>query len=225
MRIPAFIKHLVKFCDEESSRYALGGVKCESDGVTAKLTASDGRILATVSYPDDHSKKMDVIVTGKELAAPPAAAFKAVREGDQPHFDGECLKYGSTATNPTVIEGRFPRYEELFTIHDDTTGYVAVRLDPAYLKTLCELSQSVAGEATKGVTLFVKDATSCVFGYARNYDTVARLAIMPLAADDTTGHQFPARPGTAPAAEKPAAESVVVEDEQPAPPPEFMDDK
>lgn len=224
MKIPAFIKALAKFCDSESSRYALGGVKCESDGVTAKLTASDGRILATISYSDDHSKKMDVIVEGKALAAPPAAAFKAVRDGEQPHFDGECLKYGSTATNPPLIDGRFPRYEELFTIHDDASGYVAVRLDPVYLRTLCDLASVVGGESSKGITLFVKDAKSCVFGYARNLDTVARLAIMPLALDGKEGWEFPARPGAEVAAENPAAESVV-EEEQTAPPPEFMDDK
>lgn len=228
MKIPAFIKALVKFCDSESSRYALGGVKCESDGVTAKLTATDGRILATVSYADDHSKPMDVIVDAKQLAAPPAAAFKSVRDSDLPHFDGETLKYGGTTTSPTLIDGRFPRYEELFTIHDDASGYVAVRLDPSYLRTLCDLAVPVGTEQSKGITLFVKDATSCVFGYARNHDTVARLAIMPLSADD--GNQFPPRPGTAPAAEKPAAESAkrggkaATPKPKQAPPPEMMTD-
>lgn len=222
MRIPAFIKQLVKFCDSESSRYALGGVKCESDGVTAKLTATDGRILATVSYPDDHSKKMDVIVDAKQLAAPPAAAFKAVRECDQPHFDGKRLEYGSTATSPSIIDGRFPEYEDVFSIHAKPEGYVAVRLDPAYLKTLCELAMSVRNEQTKGVTLFMKDAQSCVFGYAQNHETVARLAIMPLAADSEEGHTFPARPGAAEEADAAAAESVV---EDGPPPPECMDDE
>jgi hypothetical protein len=217
MRIYSWIKQLAKVCDTESSRYALGGIECKSDGVTAKLTATDGRILATISYPDDSPPhhKIDVIVNGKELAAPPAAAFKQ-RESMCPNYDGKSLSYGSTTTEPAVIDGRFPKYEDLFSIHHNPEGYTVVRLDPSYLKTLCELAQCIGGETHKGITLFVKDSQSCVFAYAKNCDTVARLAIMPLACDEENWKpQFPARPGTEPTA---------AEVEQPAPPPEMLDD-
>lgn len=49
MRIPAFVKQLAKVCDTESSRYALGGIRCQSDGTTAHLTATDGRVALCLS--------------------------------------------------------------------------------------------------------------------------------------------------------------------------------
>lgn len=225
MKIPAFIKQLVKFCDTESSRYALGSIEAKrlADGI-AKLTATDGRILATVHWQDEEDgPAMDVLVSGKQLASPPAAAFKA-RDSDCPRFDGSTLTYGSSSIKPEPCDGRFPEYEKLFTIHSDTRGYVAVKLDPSYLKTLCELAQSIGGETCKGLTLFVRGSQECVFAEARSGEGyVARMAIMPLAAD-ADGNTFPPRPGRTVAAETTAAESVV-EEEQPAPPPEFMDDE
>ena len=194
MKIPAFVKQLAKVCDSESSRYALGGIKCESDGKTAQLTATDGRILANVYYPDEDEAALDVIVEGKALAAPPAAAFKDSRGVS---LDGTTLRHGGTRAELVPIEGRFPRFEDIFAIHDEPTGYVPVKLDPTYLKTLCELAHGVGGEASKGIVLWVKDAQSCVFGDARSGEGhVARLAIMPLAADDPNWMlAFPPRPG------------------------------
>jgi hypothetical protein len=195
MKIPAFIKQLAKVCDTESSRYALGGIKCQSDGQTAQLTATDGRILANVYYTDDEGIPLDVIVGGKQLASLPAAAFKDVRGVS---FDGQALRHGGTVVGLESIDGRFPRFEDVFSIHDEPEGYVAVKLDPAFLKTLCELAHGVGGEACKGIVLWVKDAQSCVFGDARSSEGhVARLAIMPLAADAPAGAlTYPARPGT-----------------------------
>jgi hypothetical protein len=189
MKIPAFIRQLAKVCDTGASRFALGGIKCQSDGKTALLTATDGRILANVYYPDEDATPLDVIVEGRVLASAPAAAFKDSRGVT---LDGGTLRHGDTRANVTPIDGRFPRFEDVFTIHDDATGYVPVKVDPAYLRTLCELAQGVGGTASKGIVLWVKDAQSCVFADARSGEGhVARLAIMPLAAD---GLAYPPRP-------------------------------
>lgn len=201
MRIPSFIKQLANICDTASSRYALAGIKCQSDGVTAQLTATDGRIIASVHYPDDDSKKLDVIVDGKQLSAIPASAYRGKKESEKPVFDGTTLRYGGTTTTPPLIDGRFPHYEDIFNpIHFDASGYTVVKLDPVYLRTLCDLASVVGGQFNRGVTLFVKDAASCVFGYASSAEGyTARLAIMPLAADDPEKeHQFPPRPGEQP---------------------------
>jgi hypothetical protein len=194
MKIPAFIKQLAKVCDTEASRFALGGIKCQSDGKTAQLTATDGRILANVYYPDADATALDVIVEGRLLASAPAAAFKDTRGVT---LDGGTLLHGGTRADVTPVEGRFPRYEDIFTIHDDdATDYVPVKLDPAYLKTLCELAHAVGGTTSKGIVLWVKDAQSCVFADARSGEGhVARLAIMPLAADDPKWRlTYPPRP-------------------------------
>lgn len=225
MKIPAFIKQLVKCCDNGSSGYALGGVKCESDGATAKLTATDGRILATIHYPDD-DKPVDVVADTRELARSPAALWK---KGPPPRFDGKALCVGRDSTPIETLDGRFPQYESIFAIHDQPDGYVAVKVDAALLAKLCALSHAMNDDMRngKGITLFVKDATSCVFATTTSEDGkhVARFAIMPLAADDDGyKHVFPARPGAEPAkpAKKPDAESGKRES-QPAPPPEVLD--
>jgi hypothetical protein len=213
MKIPAFIKQLAKVCDHESSRYALGGIKCEGDGTTAKLTATDGRILATIHYPDD-DKPVDVVVETRELARAPSVLWK---KGPPPRFDGKALCVGKDSTPIDTVDGRFPRYEDIFTIHDQPDGYVAVNVDAALLAKLCALSNAMNDDQHKGkgITLFVKDAKSCVFATTTSEDGkhVARLAIMPLAADDEGyKHVFPTRPG---------AES---KEREPAPPPEVLDD-
>ena len=101
---------------------------------------------------------------------------------------------------------------------------MAVNVDAALLAKLCALSNAMNDDQHKGkgITLFVKDAKSCVFATTTSEDGkhVARLAIMPLAADDDGyKHAFPARPGAVP----PAAESGK-QKRKPAPPPEVLDD-
>lgn len=196
MRIPSFIKQLVKCCDANSVRYALGGVQCKSDGKIEQLTATDGRILASVSCYSEDRDAVSAIVDGKTIASPPAAAFKKpVR------FDGKTLQHGGSSTQVEVIEGKFPRVEDVFDkIHDDATGYVGVKLDAELLGRLCSLSAAMNSDGQlKGVTLFVKDAESCVFAACTSTDGyTARLAIMPRAADDGKPHAFPPRPGEQP---------------------------
>lgn len=212
MKIPVFIKALARICDKESSRYALGGIECKSDGTTAQLTATDGRILATVHYEDEDGKAFTAIAPAKELSNGPVATYKAgVR------YDGKQLRSGTSRSDIETIDGsRFPKYEPLFTIHDDAEGYVSVQLDASLLRKLCDLSDAINDGPTRGITLYVKDGTSCVFGATRGENgEVARLAIMPLATDGNyKTPPFPSRPG---------AESV--DEEAPAPPPEFMDDE
>jgi len=210
MKIPVFIKALVRICDKESSRYALGGIECKSDGTTAQLTATDGRILATVHYEDEDGKAFTAIAPAKELSNGPAATYKAgVR------YDGKQLRSGNSRSDIEPIDGKFPKYEPLFTIHDAPDGYVSVQLDATLLRKLCDLSDAINDGPTRGIKLYVKDGTSCVFGATRGENgEVARLAIMPLATDGNyKTPPFPARPG---------AESV--DEEAPAPPPETLDD-
>lgn len=197
MRIPSFIKQLAKCCDANAIRYALGGVQCKSDGKIEQLTATDGRILATVYCDDGDGDTVDAIVDGKVLSSPPAAAFKKpVR------FDGSTLQHGGFSTQVTRIEGKFPRIEDIFDqIHDDASGYVAVKVDAELLSKLCSLSAAMNSSSdAKGLTFFVKDAQSCVFAACTSTDGyTARLAIMPRAADEGVPHAFPPRPGEQPA--------------------------
>lgn len=213
MKIPAFIKQLAKFCDPEQERYALGCIKCVSDGTTASMTATDGRILASVHWKDEDCIELNSFADAKELSSPPVKAFShplGVR------FDGEEFRGGVSGRVTTIETGRFPDCEKVMTIHDSPKGYVSVNLDAALLGKLCALSHAMNDDRHKhkGITLFVKDSQSCVFATTLGEDGhIARFAIMPLAADEEGyRHVFPPRPG---------AES---EDREQAPPPEVLDD-
>jgi len=249
MKIPAFIKQLVKFCDNESSRYALGSVKVKSlDGV-AQLTATDGRMMANVYWYDD-GPAMDVLVNGKQLASPPPAAFK----GTGVDFDGSLLAYSGAVITPEPCDGKFPRYEDIYDqIHDKPEGYVAVKLDASMLRVLADMAGAVSADTPKpSVCIWVKDTQSAVFAAAHSAEGkyTARLVQMPLSADDIEEYGYPPRPGEHPV-EKPQPtpeakremrvkhETVYADGrretgpvvnvttgvvEQPAPPPETLDD-
>ena len=66
MRLPSFIKAIVGCTDTESSRYSLGGVKCESADNVSIITVTDGRKLLNVSYGDE-CDPMDCIIEAKPL--------------------------------------------------------------------------------------------------------------------------------------------------------------
>ena len=216
MRLPAFIKRLARICDSSNGRYALSGLKCESDGETAKLTATDGHVLACVHWHDKDAVELDVVASPKPLSQ---HAAKAYTTGIGIRFDGETLRGGATGSVET-IDGKFPDYERVFP--DSLEGYASVRLDAGLLGKLCDLSRDMNDSShSKGITLFVKDGQSCAFATTTSEDGhVARFAIMPRAADDKAeSHEWPKRPGGAAAAES------AMEDERPAPPPELMDDE
>lgn len=219
MKIPVFIKALARICDKESSRFALGGIYCQSDGKTAQLVATDGRILAAVHYPDEDGVAFDAIASGKELSSGPVAQYKAGVT-----YDGECVRSGKSRVSIEPLDGRFPKYEDVFSIHDKPDGYAVAKLDAALLRKLCELADAMnSDDKSKGITLYVKDGQSCVFGAVEGESgEVARLAIMPRAPDDKyETPPFPARPGAEPA----AAESGKKRKAKPAaPPPETLDD-
>lgn len=214
MEIPAFIKAISKFCDRAASRYALSGIECKSlDGV-AQLTASDGHCLANVYWPDS-GPAMDVLVDGKQLASPSAADFRSGVE-----FTGSVLKHGGSTTTPAPLDGRFPKIEQVLTIHEDAEGYIAVTLDAALLRKLCDLCDAMNDAYdTKGITLYVKDYKSAVFATARSTEGhTARLAIMPRApSGEYLQPPFPPRPA--------AAESEGKGQTVAGPPPECLDDE
>lgn len=185
MKLPSFIKQLVRCCTSESSRLALGGVKCESTGALSTVTATDGRQLITVSYADDVTTgAVDTIIDGKSLAK----AVTAVACKNSPvRLDGATVCGRGGQSSVQVIEGRFPRYEDVFGIYqDDPADYVCVKLDPDLLGKLCDVfSAAQASASEKGVDVWVKDASSAVY-FARTtpQGECIRAVLMPLAADD-----------------------------------------
>lgn len=231
MRIPKFIKQIVKFVDSEASRYALGGVLCEHvDGVST-LTATDGRYLTSVSFKDDLADtEVNAIVDGKTLAKAATAvdATKGVAMTMQVQDGIATLRNCGRAATAEVKEGKFPRYRDVFDGKDG--AYACVKLDPKMLKVICELYAAVVSEVDKGVDIWVPhDPTKATFFCRTTTEgEVVRTVLMPLASDypQKSVPEFPAAVGAvlAEAAEdaEPAAEADSVDD-TPAPPPELVD--
>jgi hypothetical protein len=250
MRIPKFIKALCKFCDTDPSRYALGGVKCEHSGGVSAMTATDGRYLASVSYADDSDGDLDVIVNGKQLAKAVSAVGTGASSKLSEHLyaddtDKSATIKGDGIASAELCDGRFPRYRDVFPdVNND--DYARATLDPAMLKTIAELYiAATAKQKGKGVRVWVpKDSTGALlFSYVTDKNEIVRTVLMPMA------HAEGDYPGEAcPQSTQPEPEAVDdnatplpdVEDdeaydgeddeaggpldEQPAPPPECVDD-
>lgn len=238
MRLPRFIKKIIGCTDNESSRYALGGVKCEFNGEQSTCVATDGRQLIAVTYADDSGgESFDAVVDGKSLSKAATAATNGKRDYLVIEHDSGAVRVtgmdpisggkpnGLTA-RATIVDGRFPRYEDVFGIYNDPpTDYVRVKLDPILLSELLDVYRSAQYEGNRGVYLWVntrKTATCPVYMHMKAMDgELIRAILMPLAADDDEGStgivSYP-KPSEV-AAEQPEPEPVVG-----GGPPECMDD-
>jgi hypothetical protein len=234
MKLPSFIKALCKLCGSGEGRWnGLAGVKCESQDGVAKLAATDGRMLAVVSYKDDDhvdvrtSEKVgvNVVVPGKELSRAYSAAFaKNGKRGvmllpakGEVHVTGA----GGSTDIPTG-DCVYPRYEEVLPQDASMKGYVSITLDPDLLYKLCDLCSAAQTDTHKGMTLWIKDGESAAYVSGRYAEAgtayTVRCAIMPLSSDDPKGKAtFPvvAAAGGKPAPKRKSSKSV---------PPELMDD-
>jgi DNA polymerase III sliding clamp (beta) subunit (PCNA family) len=133
MRLPGFIKAVVGCTDSESSRFSLGGVKCEHTAGASCVTATNGRLLVNVSYPDDHGDEdaegFDVIVEGKSLSKAFAYSHHKRAETVLAENDGKAVVSGANGiAHANLCEGRYPRWRDVF---GDTAEHQQVILDPA----------------------------------------------------------------------------------------------
>lgn len=206
MRLPRFIKKIIGCTDNESSRYALGGVKCEFNGEQSTCVATDGRQLIAVTYADDSGgESFDAVVDGKSLSKAVTAVTSGKKDLALIAHDNGAVRVdgvtGSASLRPnglsakaSTIDGRFPRYEDVFAgiYGEDIADFVCVKLDPDLLSELLAACSAAQSEANKGVYMWVNRAravTSAVYLHMHGEDgELVRAAIMPLAPDDgTTG--------------------------------------
>jgi DNA polymerase-3 subunit beta len=116
------IRSVVYACDRESSRYALGGVMIEVQGETVSFVATDGRRLTLARI--DH----DLAVDDSETLVPQRVAKLLARIAEQ--AGGEELveidasgntvvcTIGTTVVTARLVEGKFPRWRDVFPKRD-----------------------------------------------------------------------------------------------------------
>jgi len=147
--------------DTESTRYALGGILLEMASETVTLAATDGRRLAVV--------KTGCSVHGTtegEFGQPvvPAKAMslieRSVQEDDQEvhlavHQHHVLVRSGLSTIYARLVEGRFPRYQDVIPDHCETTIEFVVG---PFLSAVRQ-AMIVTNEESRGVDFSFGDGT------------------------------------------------------------------
>lgn len=147
--------------DTESTRYALGGILLEMAPETATLAATDGRRLAVI--------KMNCSVHGtmeNELGQPvvPAKAMalieRSIQDDDQEvhlavHQHHVLVRSGLSTIYARLVEGRFPRYQDVIPDQCETTIEFVVG---PFLSAVRQ-AMIVTNEESRGVDFAFGDGT------------------------------------------------------------------
>jgi hypothetical protein len=182
MRLPVFIKAIIGCADTESSRYSLGGVKCESADNVSIITVTDGRKLLNVSYGDE-CDPVDCIIEAKPLVKACAAAHAKGRNTVFEIVEGASgqkamVVGGAGAAMAPLIDGKFPRWRDVF---GDTSAHKQIGVKPELLIDLLAVFKAAGVE---GVRVYVGDADSAIY-FAGTAPTgeVLRAVLMPMSLD------------------------------------------
>ena len=201
MRLPSFIKAIVGCTDTESSRYSLGGVKCESADNVSIITVTDGRKLLNVSYGDE-CDPVDCIIEAKPLTKAYTAAAAKGRNTVFEVVDGKAMVVGGAgAATAPLIDGKFPRWRDVF---GDTAEHKQIGVKPELLIDVLAVFKAAGVE---GVRVYIGDAEKAIY-FAATAPTgeVIRAVLMPMSLDVTP---FPGEFGTESPAEEIAEPATV----------------
>ncbi len=142
--------------DVESTRYALGGVLIELTNDSITMVGTDGRRLAKMSAPAEAENDAE------NPAGSPVIPVKALKLIDRNLDDPElsvhiAITSGSSVLIRTsdqgaiiysrLVEGRFPRYQDVFPADVD----VKIPLDVSLLRQAVEQASIVTSDESRGV--------------------------------------------------------------------------
>jgi DNA polymerase-3 subunit beta len=145
------VKSVIYATDNESSRYALGAVLCEVKGDTVTFVATDGRRLSRVEIEHDLAVDDSQTLISKRAIATMARLAEAA--GDeatvQLQASPTCIvaEIGGTTVTARLVEGRFPRWRDVFPDRD----VKATVVDRGELMAATRAAAIVTTEQSKGV--------------------------------------------------------------------------
>ncbi len=147
------VRRTVFATDNESSRYALGGVLLELTDTTVVAVGTDGRRLAKMEGPSS--------IQGGELpATQPIVPARAMQLIERSLGDAETpvklavqgsdvlIHTGHTTISARLVEGRFPRWRDVF---PDRPDAVRVKVVAGPLLSAVRQAAIVTSEQSKGV--------------------------------------------------------------------------
>jgi len=147
------VRRTVFATDNESSRFALGGVLLELDAKAVTAIGTDGRRLAKMEGPA-------TMVNGSPSAVQPIVPARAMQlierclgNADVPvhiavRSNEALVKTGPTTISARLVEGRFPRWRDVF---PDRPEAVRVSLVAGPLLAAVRQAAIVTSEQSKGV--------------------------------------------------------------------------
>ena len=146
------VRSVVYATDDESSRYALGAVLLEVKDNTLTLVATDGRRLACVEIDPAEEQNVDdrnVLVPSHALAT--MASIAAGNPDSAVQLDATPSEVVATIDGAIVtarqIDGRFPRWRDVFPKREATPSVVNVQ----ELLSATKAAAIVATENSKGI--------------------------------------------------------------------------
>ncbi len=164
------IRRTVFATDNESSRYALGGVKLEFDEAAVTAIGTDGRRLAKMTGPvvrigQPPDTDQTTIVPNRAMSLIERAVAPSDSEVQVAVKGNEFLVHSSRATiSARLLEGRFPEWRKVF---PDGGGH-AIGIDLAVGGTLSAVRQAaiVTSEESRGVDFTFGDGMLVLSGRA-----------------------------------------------------------
>lgn len=147
------VKRTVFATDNESSRYALGGVLVELTDSSVIAVGTDGRRLAKMEGPA-------TVQGGEPPATQPIVPARAMQLIERSLGDAESsvklavqgsdilIQTGQTTISARLVEGRFPRWRDVF---PDRPEAVTVKLVAGPLLSAVRQAAIVTSEQSKGV--------------------------------------------------------------------------
>ena len=159
IQLPArLLKELIRrtlfATDNESSRYALGGVLIELDGNSLVAVGTDGRRLAKMGGPIE---VVGTLSAGDSPIIIPARSMqlidRAVIDLDQnvqlaPHENEVLVRAGTTEIYSRLVEGRFPKWKEALPKRSDVPT-VEITVGPMY--SAIRQAAIVASDESRGI--------------------------------------------------------------------------
>ncbi|MGI9455295.1 MAG: DNA polymerase III subunit beta [Aeoliella sp.] len=163
------IRRTLFACDNESSRYALGGIKLEADGETLTAIATDGRRLAKMAGPVHAvgepvgfgeativpSRSMQLIE--RVVSDDDAEVQIAVRQNEV------LVKTPRATVYSRLLEGRFPRWKEVF---PQRTGSAKIELSVGPFSSAVRQAAIVTSDESRGVDFTFGEGSLVLAGKA-----------------------------------------------------------
>ncbi|MEC9097439.1 MAG: DNA polymerase III subunit beta [Planctomycetota bacterium] len=156
------VKRTVFATDNESSRYALGGILLETEGDNLIAVGTDGRRLAKMQGPVEISGDVQL---GQSSTIVPTRSMnliaRALGEPDStvqiiPSDNQLAFKTDTVTLTSRLVEGRFPKWKDVFPARTESSK---IELTAGAVYGKLRQASIVANDESRGITFTFSDGT------------------------------------------------------------------